>query len=114
LLFHQIESDETHGDAHERLIHRFVGSGSCIYNETYTSKQVLDTGKMPWTIVETAITLTLANPGLKSATQLDVNGNARQELRAEVEGRSLRLVLPRESLYVVLGEKKEAVAGLAG
>ena len=57
---------------------------------------------MAWAIADAAITLTIANPGLNTATQLDVNGNPGRKLRVATEGLSLRLALPRDALYVVL------------
>jgi hypothetical protein len=73
--------------------------------ETYSGKQVVDTGRMPWAIADTAITLTVSNLGLRAATQLDINGNPRRKLKVATEGRSLRLTMPRDALYVVLGAK---------
>jgi hypothetical protein len=70
--------------------------------QTYHGKQVIDTGKMPWAIADTAITVTIANPGLKSATQLDANASRRRRLDARADGKSLRITLPKDSLYVVL------------
>jgi hypothetical protein len=58
---------------------------------------------MPWAIAHAAITLTVANPNLKTATQLDINGNPRRALKVAPEGQSLRLALPKDTLYVVLG-----------
>ena len=49
------------------------------------------TGKMPWAVVDTAMTLTIANPGLKTATQLDINGNAGRKLEVVTEGQSLQI-----------------------
>ena len=60
----------------------FQGDGK----ETYTGKEIIDTGKMPWAIVETAVTLTLANPSLKTATELDLNGNAHRKLKPAAQG----------------------------
>ena len=73
--------------------------------ETFAGKQVVDTGKMPWAVADAAITLTIANPGLKTATQLDVNGNPGRKLKATPEANSLRLTLPRDALYVMLEAK---------
>ena len=54
--------------------------------QTFHGKQVVDTGKMPWAVVDTAMTLTIANPSLKTATQLDVNGNRRHKLKVDRRG----------------------------
>jgi hypothetical protein len=73
--------------------------------ETYSGKEVVDTGKMPWAITDAAITLTIANPNLTSATQLDINGNAKRKLKVNAATRTLKLVLPQDALYIVLGVK---------
>ncbi len=73
--------------------------------QTYHGKQIVDTGKMPWAIADARITLTLANPGLTSATQLDINGNPRSETQTTVQGQAVRLPLPKDALYVVLEAK---------
>jgi hypothetical protein len=76
----------------------FQGDGK----ETFRGKEIIDIGKMPWAVVDTAVTLTLANPSLKTATELDVNGNAHRNLKPTVKAQSLQLVLPRDAMYVVL------------
>ena len=62
---------------------------------------------MPWAVVDTAISLTIANPSLKTATQLDINGNRQRKLKPIAENQSLKLTLPRDALYVgARGEMK--------
>jgi hypothetical protein len=73
--------------------------------ETYRGKQVVDTGKMPWAIADAAITLTIANASLKTATELDTNGNPRQKLKIATDGQGIRLIFPKDALYVVLEAK---------
>jgi hypothetical protein len=73
--------------------------------ETYRGKQVVDTGKMPWAIANAAISLTIANSALKTATQLDINGNPGQKIKVSTKGGSLGLAFPRDALYVVLEAK---------
>jgi hypothetical protein len=70
--------------------------------QTYRGKQVIDTGKMPWAIAEAKIALTIANPGLQKAPQLDANGMPVGRVRTKAEGPSVRLTLPKDALYVVL------------
>ena len=73
--------------------------------QTFHGKQVVSTGKMPWAVVDTAMSLSIANPRLKTATQLDINGNRRSKLKATIEGQVMMLTLPRDALYVVLEAK---------
>ncbi|MGZ3317362.1 MAG: hypothetical protein ACXU95_08655 [Isosphaeraceae bacterium] len=73
--------------------------------QTYHGTQVVDTGKMPWAIADTSISLSVANLYLTTATQLDINGNPRRKLEATADGHSFRMALPRDSLYVVLRAK---------
>jgi hypothetical protein len=73
--------------------------------QTYRGKQVIDTGKMPWAIADAAITLTVANPGMKTATQIDINANPRRKIEARSDGHTFRIALPKDSLYVVLEAK---------
>ena len=73
--------------------------------QTFHGKQVVDTGKMPWAIVETQITLTLTNPGLTTATQLDINGNPQARFKTTAQGHSVRLPLPKDTLYTLLEAK---------
>jgi hypothetical protein len=73
--------------------------------QTYHGKQVVDTGKMPWAIADAQITLTVANPGLTAATQLDINGNPRAKLKTTAQSQTVRLQLPKDALYVVLEAK---------
>jgi len=73
--------------------------------EIYQGKQVVESGTMPWAIADAKITLNIANAGLSTATQLDFNGCPRRKLEATADGHSLRMALPQDSLYVVLGAK---------
>ena len=73
--------------------------------QTYHGKQVVDTGKMPWAIADAQITLTVANPGLTAATQLDINGNPQAKLKTTAQSQAVRLHLPKDVLYVLLEAK---------
>ena len=48
--------------------------------ETIRGRQVDSTGKMPWVVQVTMVTIEVQNSTLKSATLLDLNGNARSKL----------------------------------
>ena len=60
---------------------------------------------MPWAIADAQITLTVANPGLTAATQLDINGNPRAKLKTTAQSQAVRLDLPKDVLYVMLEAK---------
>ncbi len=70
--------------------------------ETYQGKQVVNTGHMPWAVDDARMTITLKNPGLKTAKLLDLNGNARKNLTATTSAGLFKLTLPRDATYVVL------------
>ena len=70
--------------------------------QTFHGKQVVSTGRMPWAIEDTRISLTVRNPSLKRATALDVNGNPRGAVSAQTTSSGLKLALPRDAMYIVL------------
>ncbi len=63
-------------------------AGVDVRDTTNHGKQVVDTGKMPWAIADAQITLTVANPGLTAATQLDINGNPRAKLKTTAQSQA--------------------------
>jgi hypothetical protein len=71
-------------------------------NVTYHGKQVIDTGRMPWAIEDAKITLTVKNPGLRTARTLDINGNARGDVKVAASAGGIKFALPRDALYAVL------------
>ena len=73
--------------------------------ETYKGKQVDSTGKMPWAVVTADVTLSIANPTLTSATALDAIGKPRSAVKSERVDGGLRVVLPPNTLYVVLQKR---------
>jgi hypothetical protein len=68
--------------------------------QTFHGKQVVSTGRMPWAIDETRVSLFIRNPSLKRATLLDVNGNPRGPVGAQATGTGVKLSLPRDAMYV--------------
>jgi hypothetical protein len=70
--------------------------------QTYRGIQVVDTGRMPWAIEDTKITLTVKNPLLRTAKVVDINGNARGDLKLDASAGGVALGLPRDAMYVVL------------
>ncbi len=73
--------------------------------QTVSGRQIDSTGKMPWVIEATNVTITVRNAKLKSASLLDINGNARNSLpMRKVEG-AASVELPPDAMYVVLSAK---------
>jgi hypothetical protein len=70
--------------------------------QTYQGCQIVNTGAPPWQIVNTRMTLTVANPHLSKATLLDSAGYPAKELRGTITGGRFTLKLPPNALYVVL------------
>ncbi|MBC8103372.1 MAG: GNAT family N-acetyltransferase [Cytophagales bacterium] len=70
--------------------------------QTMTGKEVVSTGKNPWSIVRADLTVTVRNPGLTVATMLDANGEAVRRLPLTRISGGIRLTYPADTLYVVL------------
>ncbi|OJW06997.1 MAG: hypothetical protein BGO49_27510 [Planctomycetales bacterium 71-10] len=68
----------------------------------YKGKQVIDTGKMPWMIIPSQVIVTLANPNLATAAALDPNGVPTGDVKVDRSGPALKVMLPKDALYVVL------------
>jgi hypothetical protein len=64
--------------------------------------EIVATGKPPWRVVDTDVTLEIANPGIKSATLLDTSGYAAKKVDGEQAGGKFSIKLPANTLYVVL------------
>jgi hypothetical protein len=70
--------------------------------QTYQGKRVVDTGRMPWAIEDTRVTLTVKNPRLRNARALDPNGEPRGNLTVIASAAAVTLNLPRDALYALL------------
>jgi hypothetical protein len=70
--------------------------------QTFRGKKVVSTGKMPWVVEDTKMTVTVKNPQLKKAKLLDLNGNARVDLEIVAAAGAIKLTLPSDAMYVVL------------
>jgi len=70
--------------------------------ETINGREIDDTGRMPWVIAATKVAIAVRNPRLTSATVLDINGNASQNLPVRRAGDTIELQLPKDALYIVL------------
>jgi hypothetical protein len=69
---------------------------------TIHGKQVVNTGRMPWAVEDTKVTLGVKSPVLTRATALDLNGNARGDLAVTASDGVLKVELPRDAMYMVL------------
>ena len=65
-------------------------------------EEIVDTGKGPWLVVNGDVTVTIANPMLKSAKVLDANGMVVKDATLETVPGGKRLLFPTDALYVIL------------
>jgi len=70
--------------------------------EKVSGRQIDDTGRMPWIIDGTRVTIGINNANLTSATLLDMNGCARRALTVRRTEETLEVALPNNAIYVVL------------
>lgn len=70
--------------------------------QTFDGSEIVNTGHMPWQVTNTDATITVANPALKTATLLDVNGVAVRTIPVTHAGGKLTVKLPSNALYVIL------------
>ena len=70
--------------------------------QTYQGKQVVTTGKMPWIVEDTKVTLIVKNSMLRTAKVLDLNGNARGDLAVVASAGAIKLAMPHDAMYVVI------------
>ena len=71
-------------------------------NQTYHGSQIMATGKMPWQVTDTAMTLMLKNPMLHKATLLNTGGYATKQITGANTGGVFSLTLPPDALYLIL------------
>ncbi len=64
--------------------------------------EIVATGLPPWQIVNTEVTLTVNNPGIKKATLLNTAGYAAKEVKGVMKEGKFTLTLPADAMYVVL------------
>jgi len=65
-------------------------------------RKVVSTGKNPWQIQRSSITLTVRNPNLKSAVILDANGMPVRTVALTPTKTGVTVALPPDALYVIL------------
>ncbi|MFW6189828.1 MAG: hypothetical protein ACOC7T_05270 [Planctomycetota bacterium] len=71
-------------------------------DQTVRGKRILYTGKPPWRIKNTQVTVSIANPDLSRATLLDEAGYPDREVETRREGGRLTVELPEDTMYLVL------------
>lgn len=64
--------------------------------------EIVTTGKPPWRVIDTEMTLVIDNPNLQTATLLDTSGYPVKKVEAEQAGGKFTIRLPANSLYLVL------------
>jgi hypothetical protein len=65
-------------------------------------EEIVNFGKRPWQIVNTDATVTIRNPGLKTAHVLDANGMKVKDVPLEAAPSGKSLKLPSDTLYIEL------------
>jgi hypothetical protein len=64
--------------------------------------EIITTGKPPWRVIDTDMTLVIDNPNIKTATLLDTSGYPVKQVEAEQAAGKFTIRLPPNSLYLVL------------
>jgi hypothetical protein len=77
---------------------RFKGDGK----QMFQGYEIVATGKPPWQIVDTDVTLVVNNPNINTATLLDTAGYPVKKIKGERSGGKFTFKLPPNALYVVL------------
>jgi len=72
--------------------------------QTFQGYRIDDTGASPWNVVNTDMSVTLANRRLKKATLLDINGYPVADRAVKVESApgGIRVTPPADAMYIVL------------
>jgi hypothetical protein len=65
-------------------------------------KEIVNTGKNPWAIVRTKLTVTVKNPALTTATALDANGEPQAKIALTKVLGGIQITCPANTLYIVL------------
>ena len=65
-------------------------------------EKIVNTGKMPWQVANTSITISLKNAGLKTAIQLDANGGKAKEIATASEDGTIVVKLPADCIHAIL------------
>jgi hypothetical protein len=70
--------------------------------ETWKGQQIVNTGKMPWQVINTEMRIALQNSGISKATLLDAHGYRRGEVPLQRIDDGVSLQLPSNALFLVL------------
>ncbi len=71
-------------------------------DQTMAGEQIVNTGAPPWRIADTQVTLTIRNPRLRQARQVNAAGVGAGEVAVRPLGENVTLTLPPDAQYVVL------------
>lgn len=69
---------------------------------SYNGEKIVNTGKMPWRVANTEVTIRLKNESLKKASQLDANGYRTGDIAIVNVGGGIELKLPADCIHAVL------------
>jgi hypothetical protein len=64
--------------------------------------KIVATGKPPWRVANTDVTLTITNPSLTKAVLLDPSGYAGKDVPVAAQGGKLTIKLPTDTMYLVI------------
>ena len=64
--------------------------------------KITSTGDMPWRMLHLDASLTIRNPHITKATQLDVMGFPAGTVELEHDGKAVTLTLPRDTLFLIM------------
>lgn len=70
--------------------------------ETMQGLKIVNTGKMPWQVADSAVTIRINNPNLRKASALDSAGYRQHEIAATRTGGALEVTLPSNALWLIL------------
>jgi len=71
--------------------------------EIYVGKEIVNTGRLPWRVADADMTIRVKNPWVKTATLLDAAGFAVRDVSMETGGGEVKVRLPAETMYLILG-----------
>ena len=69
--------------------------------ETFHGYEIVNTGKMPWQIANTNMTLTVKNSIIRKATLLDAAGYPLKQVDITRKGEAFTVTLPANSMYII-------------
>ena len=71
-------------------------------NQKVQGKEIVDTGRPPWRLAQSHLTLRIRNPHLQQAVILDPNGYPQKTVQGERQGQYLVIQPPGDVMYAIL------------